>query len=154
MPCHSAMIDKVLTVSPEDSVDSVLDLMKKKNIEYAPVVDKDNKLVGLFSIQILMKNLLPVSIAMADGLQLDMTMRAAPGIAKRLKKVGPLKVADIMDRRANLVNPETPTWEGVNLLVQYGPPLLVVDAESGTLTGVITAQSALDELQRLKESDQ
>ena len=41
----------------------------------------------------------------------------------------------------------------INQLVQYGAPLMVVEGDSGKFVGVITNQSALDELQRLKDSD-
>jgi CBS-domain-containing membrane protein len=155
LPCHSAMLDKIITVSPGEVVEDTLEMMKKKNVEYVPVIDKEGKLLGLFSMQSLMKNLLPVSIPVGqDGIQIDMSMRAAPGIAKRLKKVGPLTVGELMERRVNVVYPETPTWEGVHQLVQHGPPLLVVDRDTGVLSGIITARSALEELQRLKDSDQ
>lgn len=153
MPCHAAMTPKHITVSPDQDVETALALMKKENIDAAPVVDKNGILMGVFSIRILMKNLLPVSVVMNDGLQLDVAVRAAPGIAKRLKKAAFLKVGDIMERKVMAVNPETPTWEGINHLVQNGGPLLVVESETGKLTGVITYQSALDELQRLKDSD-
>lgn len=153
MPCHAAIVKKYMTLSPDDAVEDALERMKKEEIEAAPVVDKNDKLVGLFSIQILMKNLLPVSVAMADGLQLDIPIKAAPGIAKRLKKVALLKVSDIMEKKISAVLPETPTWEGINILVQNGSPLLVVESGTNRLRGVITFQSALDELERLKDSD-
>lgn len=153
MPCHSAMIDKPMTVGPDEEVGKVLAKMKKGKTDFAPVVDKDGKLQGLFSYEVLLKNLLPVSIAMADGIQLDVTVRAAPGIAKRLKKVYPLPVSDFMERKLHVVHPNTPTWEGVHFLSMYGAPLLVVDGETGKLSGVMTGASAFEELERLKDSE-
>lgn len=153
MPCHAAMTKRYLSLSPDEPVEEALARMKQEKVESAPVVDEDGKLAGLFSIQVLMKNLLPVSVAVSGGVQLDVAVRAAPGIAKRLRKVGPLKVADLMDRKPVSVNPETPTWEGVNTLVTNGAPLFVVERETGVLTGVITFQSAFDELERLKDSE-
>lgn len=152
MPCHTAMIDKPLTASPDDPVEKVLANMKKKKAEYVSIVDKDGVLQGLFSFQILMKNLLPVSVAMSNGVRIDVGLKAAPGIAKRMKKVLPLPVSDIMERKMNLVRPETPTWEGINLLVSQGAPLAVVEDENMKFLGLITSVSAVEDLQKMEEA--
>ena len=153
MPCHSAMIENPLSVKSDEEVGEVLAKLKKAKTQYAPVLDEDDKLVGMFSYEILLKNLLPVSVAMADGIQLDVTVRAAPGIAKRLKKVYHLPVSDFMERKVNAVHPETPTWEGINFLIMHGAPLVVVDSETEKLAGLMNGESALDELIRLKDSE-
>lgn len=153
MPCHSAMIENPLSVKSDEEVGKVLAKMKKAKARYAPVVDEDGRLAGLFSYEILLKNLLPVSVAMADGIQLDVTVRAAPGIAKRLKKVYHLPVGDFIERKINAVHPETPTWEGINFLILHGEPLVVVEAETEKLIGLINGESAIDELIRLKDSE-
>ena len=70
-----------------------------------------------------------------------------------LKKYTPLTVADLMDRNYNAIFPETPIWEAINHLVNSNGPLLVVDAEKKQYIGMITAQTALDELKRLQESE-
>lgn len=153
MPCHSAMIENPLSVDADEEVGKVLAKMKKAKTQYAPVTGEDEKLVGLFSHEILLKNLLPVSVAMADGIQLDINVSAAPGIAKRLKKVYHLPVKDFMERKINAVHPETPTWEGINFLTIHGAPLIVIDAETEKLVGLMNGESALDELIRLKDSE-
>lgn len=153
MACHSAMIENPLSIGVDEEVGAVLTKMKKAGALYAPVVDEGGKLAGLFSYEILLKNLLPVSVAMSDGIQLDVTVRAAPGIAKRLKKVYHLPVSDFMERKVNAVHPETPTWEGVNFLIMHGAPLLVIDSETEKLVGLMNGESALDELLRLKDSE-
>lgn len=152
MPCHAAIVEKSLTLPPDMEVEKALKEMKKKKVDAAAVVAEDGTVEGMFSLPIVMKNLLPVSVAMADGIQLDVTVRAAPGIAKRLKKVHPLKVSELMERRVSAVLPETPIWEAVNLLVSNPGPLVVVEGENDKYCGIITPQSAMDELQRLQES--
>ena len=152
MPCHAAMIDKPFTLSPEMSVEKALKELKKKKFDAAAVVNEAGEIVGVFSLQNVMKNLLPVSIAMHDGVQLDVTVRAAPGIAKRLNKVFPLSVEELMDRDFHAVLPDTAIWEAVNILVNYGAPLFVVENEENKFLGVIDFQSAYAELQRLQES--
>ena len=153
MSIQKAIIDKFLTLSPDESVENAVKSLKKAKVEAAPVTDNDGRLLGLFTTQILMKNLLPVSVPMNDGIVLDVKVRAAPGIAKRLNRVNMLRVSDLMERKVNVVAPETPIWEAVNFLVQYGAPLIVVDQQSAQAVGIITTQSMLDELDRQKDID-
>lgn len=153
MPCHAAIAEKTITLAPDHEVEKAIKELQKKKQEAAAVVNKDGEVEGLFSLNIVMKNLLPVSVAMSDGIQLDVTVRAAPGIAKRLRKVYPLPVSDIMERKFNTVGPETPIWEAVNQLVTSSTPLLVTEGENKKYLGLLTAQSAMDELKRLEESE-
>ena len=153
MPCHAAIAQKSVTFTPDIEVEEALKELKKKNVDEAAVVDKDGKVVGLFSLMIVMKNLLPVSVPMSDGIVLDVKVRAAPGIAKRLKKVNPLKVADLMERKVATVYPDTPIWEAVSHLVNGHPCLIVVEAETRKYLGMLNPASAMEELKRLQESE-
>lgn len=154
MPCNAAMIKKLITVSVDQEVEEVIAVLKKHNIDAVPVVGENGKLEGVFSTRILLKNLLPVAVTTGDAVGMDVKVGAAPGVAKRLKKVGPMKVGELMDRKTHTVGPETPTWEGVNLLVHEGAPVLVVEQESGKLLGMITEQSMIDELERIQDKSE
>ncbi len=154
MPCHAAIVEKALVLKADMTIEKALKEMAKKKIDCAAVVDSKGLITGFFSYQILMKNLLPVSVVMNDGVQLDVKIPAAPGIAKRLRKVLPLTVNEIMERKNfPVVYPETPLWEGVSLLVQHGHPLTVIEAKTQRYIGIITQESALNELQRLQDSE-
>ena len=154
MPSHAAIADKHLTIPPDMEVEDALKELKKKKMAEAVVVDESGVAVGLFSLRIVMQNLLPVSVAMSDGIQLDVKVRAAPGIAKRLKKVHPLPVETLMDRKFAYIYPETPIWEAVHHLVHTSPSLIVVEAENKKFVGMITAESAMAELKRLLDSEE
>ncbi len=151
MPCHSSMIEQLITVKADQEVGEAMEVLRKHEIDAVPVVNDAGELEGVLSIQSLLKNLLPVEFTTGDGLQMDIKIGAAPGVAKRLKKIKPLKVGDLMDRKANIVHPETPLWEGVNLLVHKGAPVLVVEREGGKLLGMIVEQSIIDEMERVQD---
>ena len=153
MPCSAAMTEKPLVLAPETEVEAALKEMKKKKTEHAAVVNKAGVIEGVFSIGGLVRNILPVSVAVSGGIQMDVTVRAAPGIAKRLRKVYPLAVADLMDRKFPAVYPQTPIWEGINLLAGHNSPVFVVEGENNRFIGMITGASALEELQRMQESE-
>jgi CBS domain-containing protein len=142
-----------MVLAPDMEIERALAEMKKAGAEHAAVVDGGGILLGGFSCRYVLKNLLPVSVAMADGIQLDIKVSAAPGIAKRLRKVNPLKVAELMERKVAIVYPQTPIWEGVNALIMHDGPVFVVEGENNKFKGMITGASALDELQRMQESE-
>ena len=152
MSCKNAMTEKFIAAHPDDGVENILKTMKKAGVESMPVIDSQERLVGIFSLKILMKNLLPVSVEI-NGIEADVTIAAAPGIAKRLHKIPSLSVNDVMDRKVFAVSPDTAIWEGVNLLMQHDAPLTVVDQGSGKVLGIITYQSALDELNRMRDAN-
>ncbi|GJL84683.1 MAG: hypothetical protein DHS20C02_04580 [Micavibrio sp.] len=151
MPCHSSMIEHLITVKADQEVGEAIEVLRKNEIDAVPVVNDEGGLEGIFSTQILLKNLLPVEFTTGDGLHMDIKVGAAPGVAKRLRKVKPLKVSDLMDRKVNAVTPETPLWEGVNMLVHKGAPVLVVEREGGKLLGMIVEQSIIDEMERVQD---
>lgn len=155
MPCSSAYIKKLTKLSPDETVADVMKLYHKKNIDGFPVVDDEGKLAGFFSLQIMLENLLPVSASLGgiQGLG-GVNLRAAPGIAKRLKKLQSVPVRELMSRNPAAVNPDTALWEGVSILVETGQPVMVVEKESGKFLGMMDKYAALAELERMMEKEE
>ena len=151
MPCHAAILDKITTAKADQPVEDVLKLLKKSKRPYIAILDDDGALQGMFSYRVLYKNLMPISVNMNDGVQMDLVISAAPGIAKRLKKVKPLPVSEFMNRRPQKVYADTSLWEAVNMIVQYGAPIFVVENENNKLVGVINEASAYLELDRMQK---
>ncbi len=151
MPCHCAMISKLITVTTNQEIGEVLTVLEKNKIDAVPVLSESGSVEGVFSVQLLLKNLLPVSVTTGDGMGADVKIGAAPGVAKRLRHVKNIPVSELMDKNLNIVAPETPIWEGVNMLVHQGAPLLVVESATGKLIGMITEQSLIDDMERAQE---
>lgn len=151
MPCHGAIIDlkDVVTIKPDITIEDAMKLLNKKKLRAFPVIDDENKLVGMFSTRILLRHLLPVSVTMQDGLQrLDFILGAAPSIGKRLAKIKKEKVADYVHKNPVVLYEDTAMWEAVRLLTEYRSPMPVVDRETGKLTGLISDQSMLELLSK------
>jgi len=153
MPCYAAVVKNDIRVLPDETVDHVLMLLEKSGNRAAAVIDRDGVFLGSFSLKILLKNLLPVSVAMADGVQIDVKVSAAPGVSRRLSNIKPLPVSEVMDRKPVTVLPDTPVWEGVGLLVKYGSPLVVVDGDTRMFHGLVTHESLVDNLENIPSSD-
>ncbi len=150
MPCLSAIEKSSLHIHPDDEVQEAIGQLKKAKINSAPVVDEQGRLLGLFSFKALMRNLVPVSVAMADGIKIDIKVGAAPGVARRLANVKPLKVTEVMERKVQTVGPGDPLWEGVSLLTNHGGPLVVIDDQK-KLLGMISYTSMLEQLEKSQD---
>ncbi len=152
MPCKRAMITKVISVDPDKTIGDVLAMFNEYNIRGVPVVEND-EIVGVFHLRNILQNLLPVNVTVDHGVNLDLRLDylvgAAPGIAKRLRKLLLVKVGEVMEpvKDLRLVTPETPLWEGVRLLVKYDSPLAVVESqENRKMAGIISSQSIVKAL--------
>lgn len=152
MPCHYATTDKDVVIDPDLTVEKALKFIKKNKIATACVVDKDGHLLGLFSEKILLKNLIPVSVAMADGVHIDVRVGAAPGVAKRLSKTKMLSVSEVAERKFISVDSDAPLWEAVSLITRHGGPLVVLD-KNEKFFGLITYQTLIEALDEMSTSD-
>lgn len=152
MPCYSAIVDKKVTVSPDETVEKALKAIKKGKVNAVAVIDEDGQFHGIFSMKVLLNNLIPVSVAVNEGVHLDVKLPAAPGVAKRLNNVKPLAVSEVMDRKPQSVLPDAPVWQGVSLLTKNGSPLCVVD-DKGKFHGLITYESLVDDLENIETTD-
>ena len=61
-PCSDAMIKNILTVTPDQTVNEVLEIFEKNDIRSVPVVDQDGKLMGLFGLKHILLGLLHISL--------------------------------------------------------------------------------------------
>ncbi len=152
MPCHDAVVKNNVTVKPDESVEAVLKAIRKGKVNAVAVVDEKGHFLGIFSMKILLKNLIPVSVAMAGGIQIDVKVTAAPGVAKRLANIKGHPVSELMDRKPHCVVPDSSIWEGVSLLTKNGSPLCVVD-DRGHFHGFITYDSLVTNLEDMHSTD-
>lgn len=152
MPCSLALIKNVPHLSPEQDVESALKIFRKSKLEELPVVDDDDALLGYLSLHIVLKNLLPVSMNVTgSGMNIPVQVKAAPGIAKRLKQVKLQKVSDLMERRINTITPESALWEGISQMVECKTCLMLIEKGTGRFLGMMNRFSALEELENMQE---
>lgn len=152
MPCHSAIEHKNISVYPEDTVEFALAALEKEGVRALAVIDEDGEFQGTFSMKVLLGNLIPVSVAMSNGIQMDVKVPAAPGVAKRLRNVKTLPVRDLMNRKPTTISPDAPIWEGVGVLTKNGSPLCVVDHKN-KFHGFITYESLINDLENMETTD-
>ena len=148
-PCLDATVEHIISLKPDNTVREAMNIFAEKDIRSLPVVDNDGKYLGLVGLRHILKKLLPASVTMEDGLEnLDFIQDATPGIAKRLKRLYPMPVTEVMDAEYITIEPDTATWEAVRVMALHGSPVPIVNEKTNKLDGLITRQSLLTELDR------
>lgn len=151
MSCKNALVEKAPVVSPDQTIDVVVKTMRTSGVSMVPVVDSDRKLVGIFSYSILLEDTLPVSLAIGAGGEMGGTsvrIPAAPGMVKRLRQsmMGP--VSTLMQRPANLINPDTSLESAIREVREAGGSVVVVEPQTNKYVGVVSDASLLAALEK------
>jgi CBS domain-containing protein len=137
------ILEGAVSIGPDDNVESALAMLRKKKLFAVPVVDKTGVLVGIFGYRQILRELLPVSVATGGG---NLNIEAAPGIGRRMQRIGPGHVHEVMDRNPEVVGANAQVWEVVRLLVEFGGPLPVIDENTNRFLGVIGEYSVISAL--------
>lgn len=145
------MIKKFVTASEDETIEKVLKKIKKDNAPCVVVTGEKGALVGLFTLREMFKNTQPLNVPLTGTSQAAIKIDSGPGIARRLQKIQMLPVRDFISRNIAVVHPETPTWEGLKLLLEQENPLVVIDPSSMKPQGIITEKSILEELERMQD---
>lgn len=148
MAVEDALIKKGPTLKPDQSVEEAISLLEKKKLRNAPVIEEDGTLAGFFSIRHLMKNMLPVSVQIDNGLQMTVPVSMAPGMDKRLETLKKEPVSALMERKMKTITLDTPLWEVVRLLIEERRSLPVLEEKTGRFLGIVTEQSVLQSLEK------
>jgi len=155
MYCRNALVPKVVTAGPDQTIADALKLLDEHGIRALPIVDPTGKLTGYFNFNVVLSNLLPGPVTvehhglMDANLRLDFLVDAEDHVAKHLSELLPVKLSEVMDKDVKVVHPDTPLWEGIRRLFQYGSPMPVVDKDTGKLLGLLSVQSVMCELAKI-----
>lgn len=153
MPVIDATVQQPITTYHDVTIGEALATIEKHNVRAVPVIDREGRLVGMISLHELLRGLLPISVTMQDGLEdLSFVQGAAPGVAKRLRKLEKRLVSEVMVTDIRIVTEDLPIWEALRLLCEHGSPLPVVSCEDKReLKGIISEASALAVIKRIAE---
>lgn len=149
MPCIDAIIENSVMFSPATTVEKAMAMLKQARMDFGVVLDDDNKPVGVFSVRVLLQDVMPVAVPGMGGVVID----AAPGIAKRLNKVKNRQVREVMDNNMLTLKMNTRIAEGIKTVTEYKTPVLILDEEGG-FEGVISEQSLLNYLEKQSYSSE
>ncbi|MFZ5945471.1 MAG: CBS domain-containing protein [Bacillota bacterium] len=138
MQAKEIMTKDVITIKAGQTVDQAARLLSENRISGLPVVDQENRVIGIISEGDLVfqqkKITPPVVIAFLDGiLQLGQQE-----FYNELKKIAAYKVEDIMTSTVTFVAPETGIDDIATLMINNEINRVPVLDENKKLLGIIT----------------
>ena len=149
MTLKTAMLTDYYSVSADTQVADALAFLYENNIRKAPVIDKEGKYLGLFCFRRLLGKLLPAGMLLDQDLEtLNFTSRSDTDIQEKFDVVVQLPVREVMETDRPVLSPDMSFWHTLLMIYEYDAPLAVVDPETQKVLGVVTKQSALDDLKR------
>ncbi len=140
------MTKDVITVSPETDIAQAAGTLLKNHINGVPVVDQENKLVGILCQSDLITQQkrfpLPSIFTFLDGI---FSFTSTKSLEKEIQKIAATTVADAMTPDPVFVKPDTPLEEIASLMVEKHYHTIPVVA--GTrLVGVLGKEDVLKNL--------
>ncbi len=118
------MIPSPITIRPDQSVSEAVDLMSENKLHRLPVVDDQEKLIGLVTESVISRNT-PNSASSLSVYELNYLLNK-------------LKISDIMIRDVITIGKDALLEEAATVLRKYDIGCLPVTEEDGRLIGIIT----------------
>jgi CBS domain-containing protein len=129
MKVRDIMNKIIISISPDDSLEDVIDIFSKNSISGAPVV-KDKKVVGILSESDIIRELGIKSMALLDSKDGEKL--------KAFVKDPNLRVAKIMNKTIYLVREDDDITHAVKIMYSKNVNRLPVVDQKGVLSGIIT----------------
>jgi predicted transcriptional regulator len=147
------MTRKVISLRPDMTLKEAAEIFAKNNISGAPVVDENNKLLGILTIKDILKIIksrmesigiyvFPTPFDFMDILPLEIPVEHRDAI----KDIGKIKVEEVMEKKVHHVNESTDVYDALNLLVKKEISRLPVLDENGKVIGIVTRSDILKSL--------
>lgn len=142
------MTPEPVTVTPLDSVETVLNRLEERHISGLPVVNDEGKLVGIISeADLLFKERpirLPLYLLLLGGI---IYLEPLDRFIQELKKSLGVLVQDVMTPNPFTITPDAPISQAADLMLEKRINRLPVVDEQGKLVGIITRDDLLRALQ-------
>ncbi len=148
MKAADVMVTNVITVTPDQSVQEVAEILLTKRISGLPVVDADGKLVGIVSEGDLMRRV-ETGTARERSWWLRLLM-GREGLAQEYIRQNANRVGDVMTRSVITAEPDTPLPEVAGLLERNRIKRVPI-VKDGKLVGILSRANLLQALASLRK---
>lgn len=140
------MSKNVITISPEDSISDAIEKMAENNISGLIVVEEE-KVVGVISesdvLRVFKSEIPEISTSTSTALSIFLILEKGIKAINEMKKIGKLKVKNLMSKRVFYVKPEYTILEAARIMSKKDVRRLPVIDENGKLVGVISRTDIL-----------
>jgi CBS domain-containing protein len=149
MLVKDVMSKNVITISPQDSIIQALEKMAENNISGLIVVENE-KVVGVISesdiLRVFKSSVPEIKASASATLSILLLLEKEMELFGEMKKVGKLKVKDLMSKKVFSVKPEDTILEAARIMSKKDVRRLPVIDENGKLVGVISRTDILKAL--------
>lgn len=134
------MTRDVLLARPQDRVDHILEVLKERKISGLPVVDDQGKLVGIVTINDILKQVArqaPRYYGLFGVFVTTEVITEDESFEEKVAHLGEMQVGQIMTRRVLIVHEDTPIDEVARLLMARAIKRVPV-VSHGRVVGVVS----------------
>ena len=141
------MTKKVVTINKDATIGELSELLIKNKICGMPVVDKNDKVVGMATEAdiIVKESNLPFPLSFSFAFLKDYE-----SYSKSTKEYLKTKVENIMTRKVRIIKEDTPVSKIANIMINNNINRLPVMDKNGKLTGIVTRADIIKSM--IKES--
>ncbi len=159
MKVGEIMNRNVITLRPDMTIKEAAEIMAKNNINGAPVVSADGKLLGILTIKDILKvikehmenlgiYIFPTPFDFMETIPLSLPVESQRDAFSRISSI---KVEEVMERRVHYVQPDDDIYDALYLLVKKEVSRLPVVDEERRVVGIITRGDILRALSHSSE---
>lgn len=156
---QEAMQKDVITLRRIDKIEEAAKILREKKISGAPVVDEDNKMIGIVSEGDIMRllefhspNLNLILPSPLDLIELPIRMKSEyDEISAGLKKASLVLTQEIMTRKVVTIAPDKSISDAAELMDSRKVKRLPVVDEKGDMVGIITRGDIIGALVKSNE---
>jgi predicted transcriptional regulator len=140
MKIKEIMTKEVTSISPDISAREALDLLEKMQISGLPVIDQNNKLVGMFTEKDILSYILPSYIEKVGRFIYEENPKA---IKKKFAELSQIKVRQLMRRDVVTTTEDTTLCEVARIMLTQKARRLPVIDKSGKVVGIVARGDVL-----------
>jgi CBS domain-containing protein len=144
--CSELMDEHPVTLAGGVSVMDAIGRLLAVGAHHLPVVDPAGRLLGVFGASHAVRLLLPHMAALDAEVDLSFAHETLADMQGRLGELADRPVAEVAERDAPTVQPDTPLIRGLQLLLRTRTVVPVVDPSSRRLLGVLAYRRLLEHL--------
>jgi len=143
MKVKEIMQKEVKSLKPGDNAYEALALLFKMQISGLPVIDEQNKLVGMFTEKEIIAYILPSYIEKVGRFIYEEEPKAA---IKKIEELSKIKVSQVMRKEVVTLSAEAALYEAAHTMLKQKARRVPVLDKSGKVIGIVTRGDVLKAL--------
>ena len=144
MSCAAIMTRAPVTIRQDKSVADTAAKLVSHHFINLPVVDSDDRYVGMFGLYDLLSLVIP-RVALAGDLMSNLRFISddPEELRRRYGEVKSRPVSEFANRNSPTLDPDSPEVEAIRLFCRNHISLPVVDRDSGRVLGIVSCWDAM-----------